>query len=153
MPVLKGSLIGGRWPETKPAENRVPTLPDLAQKWGILRDCLRTQGSKPNANPASNPPKKRDREEIAQKWGRLRMGEPARDSGIPSAGRGQVRVMPPESAGSAGRIADNGGRYKRFDVRSTVCRDRGLCLDHGPAPCSADDGPRWPSVADGLPQA
>ena len=144
MTVLKGSLIGGRWPKTDPAENRVPILPDLAQKWGILRDCLRTRRSETNANPASNPPKKRDRPEVAQKWGSLAMREPARDSGIPSAGRGQVWVMPPETAGSAGRIADNGGRYERLDVRSTVCRDRGLRPDHArprPTRCSADDGP------------
>ncbi len=105
--------------------------------------------------PAANHPKKRDRPKVAKKWGSLAMGEVARDSGIPSAGRGQVRIMPPETAGSAGRIADNGGRYERLDVRSTVCRDRGPRPAAGlggqwPAqdmPCPGPDGQRGVGVA------
>ena len=161
MTVLKGSLIGGRWPKTNPAENRVPALRRESAENPANAGSRGPANHAPREVPLARgeprglrgvraehsriaPPKKRDRPKVAQKWGSLAMREPARDSGIPSAGRGQVWVMPPETAGSAGRIADNGGRYERLDVRSTVCRDRGLRSDHpGPrsARCSADDGP------------
>lgn len=122
MPVLKGSLIGGRRPETEPAENRAPTLPDLARKWGA-NAAMSGSGSENNPIVRSGPEggQTARQSRFQPKVGDAAIEWVARDSGIPSSGRGRNRVMPPEARGVAGRIADNGdgdgGRYEGSDVR------------------------------------